>query len=590
MVQLAENLLAHGRAAVRKPLPYQFTKEEESVIRMFFTNLTGRVFLMQMLPPNMGAALFAMYSRLKNPRGIRGMLVDSFLPQLLASLVPQIANPIEVVAQGDPKKFNEELTKYFREHNLKRLDDFIRHSPATEAIYREFREAVSIDPEFLTRFSASEKVRGFLFVWLDKYGHNSIARTGTVWIGCEEISILAAKTIEWTRPGAGYIELSTRYVDFKAKAAYPIAEELALCGVDAARVTEVIELAFKAYGDLVGEKLTGAFPRFLRERYGALYTGRDKDLEMGVTGETFDVLGNLLPAATLTSVGIAISGESLQTLLKHLYLDNTPETVAIAECIIEEAAKTGAKQFARHYEPTEWDEENWQYLDPEAFRDIASGGSTAVPLGDPNAAVIESALFHAFRLEARFGKANSFTEVVAALMKIRRRKHDKLPSAFEVATVPLKGVMSFRGWRDLHRQGFSTHARTRVAPDLGFYRYDKPAPPELYRAFEEVAAATAALHKELLAKGVPPELAEYAMCLGSRVGFLFNANLRQHEFCFYQRSDWSVNHEVRQVFLGMHRALSGLLPWWQGLCESRVDATPAYVFARGDEPPVPLPL
>ena len=46
--------------------------------------------------------------------------------------------------------------------------------------------------------------------------------------------------------------------------------------------------------------------------------------------------------------------------------------------------------------------------------------------------------------------------------------------------------MSFRGWRDIHRQGFCTHLRTFVTPEMGFYQYDKPAPAELAKVFERI--------------------------------------------------------------------------------------------------------
>jgi hypothetical protein len=53
------------------------------------------------------------------------------------------------------------------------------------------------------------------------------------------------------------------------------------------------------------------------------------------------------------------------------------------------------------------------------------------------------------------------------------------------------------------------------------------------------------------------------------------------EFSNWQRTKYSVNHEVRQPFLGFERMLRETYPWWKDV--SRADMTSGYVFARGDK-------
>ncbi|MDP3762643.1 MAG: hypothetical protein Q8Q97_01030, partial [bacterium] len=86
---------------------------------------------------------------------------------------------------------------------------------------------------------------------------------------------------------------------------------------------------------------------------------------------------------------------------------------------------------------------------------------------------------------------------------------------------------------------------------------------------------------------MPPELAQYPLALGNLIGFEFSANLLEWEFCNWQRTKYSVNHEVRQVFLAAERALREEYHWWSEI--SRADTTTAYVFARTKEG-VPLQL
>ena len=144
--------------------------------------------------------------------------------------------------------------------------------------------------------------------------------------------------------------------------------------------------------------------------------------------------------------------------------------------------------------------------------------------------------------------------------------------------------MSFRGWRDLQRQGFCSHVRSLVSPALGFYRYDKPALPELNKSFAQLHHYNRTMHRKLLGEDghrASPVLLQYILGLGNLVLFEIAGNLRQFEFCNWQRTKWSVNHEVRQVFISMEEELRDLLPWWSQI--SRADLVPSYVFARGEK-------
>ena len=68
------------------------------------------------------------------------------------------------------------------------------------------------------------------------------------------------------------------------------------------------------------------------------------------------------------------------------------------------------------------------------------------------------------------------------------------------------------------------------------------------------------------------------MSMGNMIGFQVGGNLLQWEFVGWQRTKFSVNHEVRQIVLGAERLLREAYPWWKNL--SRADMTPGYVFAR----------
>ena len=560
---LRRDLLNHALNFINADVAYTFTPDEKEALEGFFTNLNKKVFFVHLLPENMIATLLAMYSRLKNPRGIRGVFVDSFLPAILA----EFTDECEEARKRGNTKFNGDA--FLKKYSIRTLPQFLKHSNEVNDIFDTFLENIHANPDYVQEIASSEKTRKFLNTWLDAYGHNSIARTGTVHICCEGISILAAKSLEWSRPASAFIELSTRYVDMSATGVYPIENELAMFGMDPKIIRDHVALCFGAYQQLQGgDDFRGPLPQFFRETYGRVIPA--DALEKGVFGETCDVLGNLLPSSTLTSVGMSISGEGLSGLIKHLWLDQTPENFAIADAIIMEAEKTGAEQFLRHMDITLWDTIGWEYL--------KEGQPQPIPLPDRKS--IEAVLTQG----AMWNK----------LFMTRRGEYDKLPRIFEAVSVAFSKTMSFRGWRDLQRMTFCAHRRGLVRPRCGFYRYDKSAPAILHEVFREIDDSDRALFVHQAARVANDEveyhpqlfefLLQYPMALGTMVPFTLAANLREMEFCDWQRSDWSANHEVRQTFLSFYWKLCEAYPWWEQL--SRADTTPAYVFARGAAVPL----
>src|SRR3989344_9041557 len=548
---------------------YYFSQRETEILRRFFTNTEKRVFFIHTLPANVGAGLIAMYSRIKNTRGLRGVFVDRFLPEFLAST--------SVVTE---EKFGGDPTKALAHFNVVSIETFETNFPGGKELLDQFLNAISVYPDYLEEFAQGEKIKKFLSRWLDQYGHNSIARAGSMWVCYEQISILAAKSVEWGRPGSAYIELSTRYVDMSGKNCYPIEKELRILGVSEELVFNLLDESFKRYRNWQGENFSGPFPQFLRDTYGKYFTEAPKDLESGVIGETCDVLGNFLPAATLTSVGVAISGEAFPELIKHLLLDETPENYALVELTLQEAKKVGGDQFARHYEPSEWKKASWEYLSTDRFAPYR--GQVGIISADilPQEAA-EEILLDSFRYRKKFAHCQNFAEVLEMLKEVDRQSHDKLWNDFEEITASCSGLMPFRGHRDLQRMSFNMHLRTLLTPYLGFYRYDKPAPKIFLEDCEQFHSLGERAYSEMEQLNVSPILMQYPLALGNLIGFRSSANLLQWEFCNWQRRKFSFNHEVRQVFLGMEERLSHRYRWWGNI--SRADIVSGYIFARGSK-------
>ncbi len=550
---MTEAQLAFAREHVRRTVPYGFTENEKTALRPFFSNLDRHVFLVENLPSNVAASMLAMYSRIKNARGLRGVFADVIALSFLASEHPAVG-----------QEFAGDTEAFIKAKGFASLDDFIGFDPDSWGIWLNFRQNLCSDPEYLKRFANGARTRRLLETYLDKYGHNSIARMGTVIACFEQVSTLAAKALEHARVGAGYIELSTRYVDMRTAAWYPVGDELTAAGF---AVEGDLEALLRGCADVYTGQAE-SFTDYLQGLYPDVPRGP-------IFGEVCDVLANALPAATYTSVGCAVSGEALRSLIKCLLLEGLSETTALAELLLDELAQSGLGQFAQHLEPTPWEQAQARYLDWGAFKGlVGKPGSLLTPWTheDAERAIADGLGFLGFGggdVELMLEKAGLFEP---------RGDHDRLPPLFENAVVRFARLMSFRTWREIQRHVCSSNERTLLTPYLGFYQYDKPMPESLAQDFGLIAHDTLRVYDRYLGQKVEPETLQYVVPLGFNVGTTHLSNLRQMEFLCWQRSGFNVNHEARQVVLSFDDDILRRLPWWKKI--SRTDRTPAYRFAR----------
>lgn len=560
-------MLQCARAFVTAPVEYAFTERERRALAPFFSNPDKRVFLFFGLPESVAATLLAMYSRQKNPRGLRGHFVDHLVPLLMLNS----SDEAKTGHNAEWKVYQRE----FKERGFRTLDQICDGSDVWSRYFESFIAAAG-DPEYWRIIADSGRIKSFKEEHIDTYGHNSIQRPARLLLCAEQVSIQAAKAFEETWPGTAFIELSTRYVDFSKKSQYPVWDEIACVDPDLAQwVRFNIEEHASEYLRLMGEKFDGPFPSFLRT-WAASRVPDEADRKSGVIGEACDVLGNLLPCSTLTELGMAVSGEAVGSLFKNLRLQATPECYALAELIEDEIKRSGNSYFLRHTEPTPWEEATAEYLPPVKNQFFDSVGDVQTEL----------------RILAAFGEKvfsphaieRCFRSRIAKLRTVPRGEHDTLPQQFRVVSVMAQSVMSYRGWRDLQRQSLSVHFRSRVTPRIGFYHYPKVRCVDLDEAFAAAHDRDRELYRVMSIACVPDQLMEYAMAMGNLVSFSITSDLRQAEFCNWQRSKWGVNDEVRAVFLAIEDHLRRAYWWWGAL--SRADRTPHFVFARGKTPVV----
>src|SRR5687768_6315567 len=253
----------------------EFSSDEADILRRYFTNLDGPVFALVNLPEVVKGALFARYSR--SSKSLRRLFLDEFVGDLDIS--------------GDAA-----------------IDATVGLRRAEELYDRVFFE----------------------------YGDDSVAQLGGVHLACEQASNLLTKVLEWGRL-MSYLEQSTRYISYDTRLGgryrYYRDPELLRSGYGTRYIGEMDRL-FDAYAQLVTR-----MDRFYRDEIPKQPGDRDFVYRQAIKAKAFDAVRGVLPAASLSNVGIYGTGQAYESLLLRMRSHPLPESRAYADLMLSELRK-----------------------------------------------------------------------------------------------------------------------------------------------------------------------------------------------------------------------------------------------------------
>ena len=275
--------VTRNEATHHGPLPYfeePFTDEERSVLSRFFTEVDGPVFALVNLPEVVKGVLFARYSR--STKSVRRLFLDEFYEQ------PEIGIESMAEAAGG--------------------DDHVKLQRAEDLYRRVFND----------------------------YGDDSVAQLGGVHLACEQSSNILTKVLEWGRLAA-YLEQSTRYMFYDAKLGdgyrYYVPPEVSVAGLHSHYV-ETMDWLFDSYSHLVPT---------LVSYYEALYPKAEDDSNFiwrsTIRAKACDDVRGLLPASTLSNVGIFGTGQAYEAMLLRMRAHPLAEARHYADLMLTELRK-----------------------------------------------------------------------------------------------------------------------------------------------------------------------------------------------------------------------------------------------------------
>ncbi|HVP82204.1 MAG TPA: FAD-dependent thymidylate synthase, partial [Nitrososphaeraceae archaeon] len=190
-----------------------------------------------------------------------------------------------------------------------------------------------------------------------EYGDDSVAELGEMQLAIESISNIAAKNIEDHRIGLSYLEKSSRYVSFNKKinGKYKYLRENKIIDSSYADMyIEACDFAFDTYSENIEpmQKFLSEIEPIENFHFFDSYSNHEtffnnlKDPEdiksaqriynSTIKAKSLDILRGILPASTLTNLGITGNGRAFEYLLTKMYSSSLHEMNNLADQLYEE--------------------------------------------------------------------------------------------------------------------------------------------------------------------------------------------------------------------------------------------------------------
>jgi thymidylate synthase ThyX len=499
-----------------------FTEAERQALAPHFTNLDRPVFALVNLPETVKGAMFARYSR------YQGTLRRLFLEEFAGDLEPPGGSAGPIAFDG-------------------------AEGERAAALYR----------------------RIFL-----GYGDDSVAQLGGAHVACEWVSNILTKVLQRGRLAA-YLEQSTRYIAYDApmpasgdrpEGGYRYWRDSAL-GPEYPRAMDAL---FETYARSLPQVSAWAAERFPRAPDEPEAAHR-----RSVKAKALDLLRGLLPAASLSHVGIFATGQAYEQLLLRLLASPLPEAREFGRMILTEL-KAVMPSFVMRVERPERGGEWIRYLEEReaaadrwASRlglDRASAGERSGPaVRLLSAHGSEDDLLAALLFESATSSEDEARAAVRALppderadmfgdlVGERANRRYRPGRGLEALRYRFEVVSDYGAFRDLQRHRMLTIQWQPLSPELGAEVPEELSDAGVAEPYREGLERSRLEYTRLRELG-RPEIAPYALCLGYRIRYLLDLNAREAMHLIELRSGREGHPNYRAVAHEMHRQIARVHP------------------------------
>jgi len=428
------------------------------------------------------------------------------------------------------------------------------------------------------------------------YGDDSVAQLGGAHIACEWVSNVLTKILQRPRLGA-YLEQSTRYIAYDRRlpdppGGYRYYRDPEL-GPDYERAMDELFATYSETVPRVCEWAAEEFPCADDEPPAAH--------ARAIKAKAFDLLRGLLPASSLSHMGMFASGQTYEQLLLHLLGHPLPEARAYGKMILSELQVVMPSFVARVGRPErggEWVEylkartaggERWAERlglngDRDRDQDLNRPSVTLLRAEGDEEQLLAALLFesaHCGEQEVHDVIAelddSARAAILTELVGTRANRRHRPGRGFEALRYRFEIVSDYGAFRDLQRHRMLTVQWQSLTPDLGA---GVPEQVELAGCAHEYRRALDLSRKEyerLVSRGFEHE-APYALCLGYRIRYILDLNAREAMQLIELRSGReghpsyrAVAHEMRAQIAAVHPGVGAAMTHVDGDTEPRLE-------------------
>jgi len=424
-----------------------------------------------------------------------------------------------------------------------------------------------------------------------EYGDDSVAELGGAQIAIEGLSNIAVKKIEDRRIGLSYLEKSSRYVtwDKKLNGKYKFCREPTLmksrfaddylesCNLDFNTYTKNIQPMLKLIREndpIENYKFKahdGTEKKISRLKNENDIKSANMIYRAATKAKALDVLRGLLPASTLTNVGITGNGRAFEYLITILLSSKLTEEKQLGIKIKNELDKT-IKSFVSRSNDRYGKALQRYFTDIKKISYNASrntvrgkpilGNSVKLVEFEPELRSINSIISALFfeqspsvsfeQILKNVKKMNkkSKINIIKQLINARQNRRHRPPRAFEMTDYTFDLITNFGMFRDLHRHRTLTLQRQILTTDHGF-----DTPKEIVKLgikidFEDCMYFTKSIFQKMRHKF--PEQSQYIVNFAYNYPYYMRFNLREATHLIELRTVPQGHADYRKIVQKMY--------------------------------------
>lgn len=505
----------------------EFTDAQKVILEKYVTNLQSNVFALRNLPEVIKGALFSRYSR--SSLGLRTLLLKDFIT-------------------------NDETA----------FQTIVGEKPG---------QSLGIEEQLV----AIKKAQSFYDRILDGYGDDSIGELGGAHLAIENISMIAAKAVEDCRIGGSPLEKSTRYIYFDQKRNGEFLffrEPILMTSAFRDLYVNACNRLFEVYGELILQ-LTEVMERMCP---------REPDVSKiayttALRAKVLDCLRGLLPASTLTNMGLFANGRFYEGWLQKFSCENLTELQDIGRKGYQELSKI-IPSFVRRSEPTHRHCQSFNHFKERMqteMRGIVRTHASALPAStgplvklidfdrDAPTKVAAALLFSHSNASLQDIQAHVLSLPAEEIERIldagaqgRENRRHKSPRALEHASFTFEMVADFGIYRDLQRHRMLTQERQLLTCDLGYFMPEEIKGTEMEKSYRQAMDQAKEVY-DRIAKELPEE-AQYVVPMAYNIRWYFHVNLRALQWLCELRSSPQGHPAYRLVAQTMAHQVFEAIP------------------------------